>query len=84
MIYQLEKEGMLFIDDDDQSCRIKIKEWLRMEQMNKLDGRQQLLVVTAEERGELAGTTKILRRQELYGDTKYIKNLKEEIGDVIV
>ena len=54
-----------------------------MEQMNKLDSRQQLMVVTMEECGELVqACSKILRRQELYGDTKYIKNLKEEIGDV--
>ena len=54
-----------------------------MEQMNKLDSRQQLLVVTMEECGELVqACSKILRRQELYGDTKYISNLKEEIGDV--
>ena len=54
-----------------------------MEQMNKLDSRQQLLVVTMEECGELVqACSKILRRQELYGDSKYIQNLKEEIGDV--
>tara|TARA_R100000455_G_C6173979_1_gene54337 strand:+ start:249 stop:545 length:297 start_codon:yes stop_codon:yes gene_type:complete len=54
-----------------------------MSQMNKLDARQQLLVVTMEECGELVqACSKILRRQELYGDTKYISNLKEEIGDV--
>ena len=54
-----------------------------MSQMNKLDARQQLLVVTMEECGELVqACSKILRRQELYGDSKYIQNLKEEIGDV--
>jgi NTP pyrophosphatase (non-canonical NTP hydrolase) len=54
-----------------------------MSQMNKLDARQQLLVVTMEECGELVqACSKILRRQELYGDSKYINNLKEEIGDV--
>ena len=54
-----------------------------MSQMNKLDARQQLLVVTMEECGELVqACSKILRRQELYGDTKYSSNLKEEIGDV--
>ena len=26
--------------------------------------------------------SKILRRQELYADTKYVQNLKDEIGDV--
>ncbi len=55
-----------------------------MSQMNKLDGRQQLMVVTMEECGELVqACSKILRRQELYGDTKYINNLKEEVGDVV-
>ena len=54
-----------------------------MEQMNKLDGRQQLMVVTMEECGELVqACSKILRRQELYADTKYVQNLKAEIGDV--
>ena len=54
-----------------------------MNQLNKLDSRQQLLVVTMEECGELVqACSKILRRRELYGDSKYINNLKEEIGDV--
>ena len=54
-----------------------------MSQMNELDARQQLLVVTMEECGELVqACSKILRRQELYGDSKYIQNLKDEIGDV--
>ena len=54
-----------------------------MSQMNKLDGRQQLLVVTMEECGELVQScSKLLRRQELYSDSDYVKNLKEEIGDV--
>ena len=54
-----------------------------MKHLNKLDARQQLLVVTMEECGELVqACSKILRRQELYGDSKYIQNLKEEIGDV--
>jgi len=54
-----------------------------MKHLNKLDARQQLIVVTMEECGELVqACSKILRRQELYGDTKYIQNLKEEIGDV--
>ena len=51
--------------------------------MNKLEGRQQLLVITMEECGELVqACSKILRRQELYADTKYVQNLKDEIGDV--
>ena len=42
-----------------------------MSQMNKLDHRQQLMVVTMEECGELVQScSKILRRQELYADTK--------------
>ena len=54
-----------------------------MSQMNKLDQRQQLMVVTMEECGELVQScSKILRRQELYADTKYVQNLKDEIGDV--
>ena len=54
-----------------------------MSQMNKLDQRQQLMVVTMEECGELTqACSKILRRQELYADTKYVQNLKDEIGDV--
>ena len=47
-----------------------------MSQMNKLDQRQQLMVVTMEECGELVQACyKILRRQELYADTKYVQNL---------
>ena len=54
-----------------------------MKHLNELDARQQLMVVTMEECGELVqACSKILRRQELYGDSKYIQNLKEEIGDV--
>ena len=54
-----------------------------MSQMKKLDGRQQLLVVTMEECGELVQScSKLLRRQELYSDSEYVQNLKEEIGDV--
>ena len=56
---------------------------LNMSQMNKLDQRQQLMVVTMEECGELVqACSKILRRKELYEDTKEGKNLKDEIGDV--
>ena len=53
------------------------------EQMTELDPRQQLLVVTMEERGELIQScSKLLRRAELYSDGQYVKNLKEELGDV--
>ena len=52
-------------------------------QMKELDARQQLLVVTMEECGELIQScSKLLRRKELYSDSKYVKNLKDEIGDV--
>lgn len=51
--------------------------------MKKLDARQQLLVVTGEECGELVqACSKLLRRQELFGDSEYIQNLKDELGDV--
>ena len=44
---------------------------------------EEILVITAEECGELTqACSKILRRQELYADTKYVQNLKDEIGDV--
>ena len=53
------------------------------EQMKNLDGRQQLLVVTMEECGELIQScSKLLRRQELYSDSEYVQNLKDEVGDV--
>lgn len=51
--------------------------------MKKLCERQQLLVVTAEECGELVqACSKLLRRRELYGDGEYVENLKDELGDV--
>jgi len=54
-----------------------------MKHLSELDPRQQLMVVTMEECGELVqACSKILRRQELYSDSKYVQNLKEEIGDV--
>lgn len=60
-----------------------VLDYADMSQMNKLDGRQQLLVVTMEECGELVQScSKLLRRQELYSDSSYVQNLKEEIGDV--
>ena len=47
--------------------------------MKKLEGRQQLLVVTMEECGELIqACSKALRKQDLFGQ----QNLKDEIGDV--
>ena len=53
------------------------------EQMKEFDGRQQLLVVTMEECGELIQScSKLLRRQELYSDSEYVQNLKDEVGDV--
>ena len=52
-------------------------------QMKELDTRQQLLVVTMEECGELIqACSKLLRRSELYSDGEYVKNLKDELGDV--
>tara|TARA_B100001287_G_C22662084_1_gene520900 strand:- start:167 stop:475 length:309 start_codon:yes stop_codon:yes gene_type:complete len=52
-------------------------------QMKELDARQQLLVLTMEECGELVQScSKLLRRAELYSDGEYVKNLKEELGDV--
>ena len=51
--------------------------------MKELDSRQQLLVVTMEECGELIQScSKLLRRQELYSDNEYVQNLKDEVGDV--
>ena len=51
--------------------------------MKELDTRQQLLVVTMEECGELVQScSKLLRRAELYSDGEYVQNLKEELGDV--
>ena len=52
-------------------------------QMKELDARQQLLVLTMEECGELVQScSKLLRRAELYSDGEYVQNLKEELGDV--
>ncbi len=50
-----------------------------MGEMNKLDGRQELLVLMMEECGELIQEcSKCLRKQELFD----MENLKKEIGDV--
>ena len=47
--------------------------------MNKLEGRQELLVITMEECGELIQEcSKTLRKQDLFEQ----QNLKDEIGDV--
>ena len=47
--------------------------------MNKLESRQQLLVITMEECGELIQEcSKALRKQDLFEQ----QNLKDEIGDV--
>jgi len=47
--------------------------------MNKLEGRQELLVITMEECGELIQEcSKALRKQDLFEQ----QNLKDEIGDV--
>ena len=54
-----------------------------MSDMKKLDARQELLVITMEECGELIhACSKALRRGELYplSDSEY--KLKQEVGDV--
>ncbi len=51
----------------------------KLGEMNKLDGRQELLVLMMEECGELIQEcSKCLRKQELFD----MENLKKEIGDV--
>ena len=51
--------------------------------MKKLDARQELLVITMEECGELIqACSKALRRGELYENSDSEQNLKEEVGDV--
>ena len=51
--------------------------------MTKLDARQELLVITMEECGELIhACSKALRRGELYENSDSEQNLKEEVGDV--
>mgnify|MGYP000085243459 FL=1 len=52
--------------------------------MNKLDARQELLIITMEECGELIqACSKLLRRNELFGNSTEIDNLKTEISDVM-
>ena len=55
-----------------------------MSQMNKIDERQQLLVILAEECAELQqACMKVLRTGILYdSDDKYVQSLREEAGDV--
>ena len=51
--------------------------------MKNLDARQQLLVITMEECGELIqACSKALRRGELFQYSDSEQNLKEEVGDV--
>ena len=55
-----------------------------MTHMNKIDERQQLLVILAEECAELQqACMKVLRTGILYdSNDKYVQSLKEEAGDV--
>ena len=54
-----------------------------MSQMKNLDARQQLLVITMEECGELIqACSKALRRGELFQYSDSEQSLKEEVGDV--
>ena len=64
--------------------QFKFKEaGIDMTQMKSLDARQQLLIVTMEECGELIqACSKALRRGELYENSDSEQNLKEEVGDV--
>ena len=64
--------------------QFKFKEaGIDMSQMKNLDARQQLLIVTMEECGELIqACSKALRRGELYENSDSQQNLKEEVGDV--
>ena len=56
---------------------------INLGEMNKLDGRQQLLVLMMEECGELIqACSKALRRGELYEHSDSETELKKEIGDV--
>ena len=54
-----------------------------MSEMKNLDARQQLLVITMEECGELIqACSKALRRGELFQYSDSEQNLKKEVGDV--
>ena len=64
--------------------QFKFKEaGIDMGQMKTLDARQQLLIVTMEECGELIqACSKALRRGELYENSDSQLKLKQEVGDV--
>ena len=64
--------------------QFKFKEvGIDMSQMKKLDARQELLVITMEECGELIhACSKALRRGELYENSDSQLKLKQEVGDV--
>ena len=60
-----------------------LREYTNMTDMKKLDTRQELLVITMEECGELIqACSKALRRGELYEHSDSETELKKEIGDV--
>ncbi len=60
-----------------------MKEPMVSKQMNSLDARQQLLVITMEECAELIqACSKCLRRGELYEHSDSETELKKEVGDV--
>ena len=60
-----------------------MKEPMISKQMKSLDARQQLLVITMEECGELIqACSKALRRGELYEHSDSETELKKEVGDV--
>ena len=60
-----------------------MKEPMVSKQMKSLDARQQLLVITMEECGELIqACSKALRRGELYEHSDSETELKKEAGDV--
>ena len=60
-----------------------LREHTNMNDMKKLEVRQELLVITMEECGELIqACSKALRRGELYEHSDSETELKKEIGDV--
>ena len=69
---------------DNLPFQFKFKEaGIDMSQMKKLDARQELLVITMEECGELIhACSKALRRGELYENSDSQLKLKQEVGDV--
>jgi len=68
----------------DLPFQFKFKEaGVDMSEMKKLDARQELLVITMEECGELIhACSKALRRSELYENSDSQLKLKQEVGDV--